>query len=109
MEVTLTTPFNPGDVDKGKSYDKLRIVYISIDPQLKTVQLTIEAGCYVNAEWHRSVLGRSNVVVGDEDDPSYTDIMGLVALEEETAEELINRVMYGYLQTKFPEYAGTIA
>lgn len=108
MEITLNTPFNPGDVDKGKTYNKLRIAYVSIDPLLKTLQLTVEVGCYVDEAWRIGVLGRKNLLVGEGDSPSYSELMTLPTLSEETFGAALIRVLYGYVQTKFPEYAGTV-
>ena len=108
MEITLNTPFNPGDADKGKTYNKLRIAYTSIDPLLKNIQLTIEVGSYVDELWRTGVLGRKNLLVGEEDDPSYSELLELPTLSEETFGEALERVLYGYVQTKFPEYAGTV-
>ena len=109
MEITLTTSFNPGDADKGKTYDKLRIAYISIDPILKTVQLTLEVGSYDDEVWQPGVIGRQNLLIEESDTPSYSDLLELATLSEETFGEVLNRVLYGYIQTKFPEYAGTVA
>jgi hypothetical protein len=108
MDITLTTPIDPGSMDPGQTYNKVRIVFISIDPLLPCITLTLEVGCYLEGSWRRGLPLRRNVVVDASSTPSYEAIKALPTLDGELFEDAMLRSLYSAVQSVVPEYAGTV-
>lgn len=51
MPVLLTTPFNPGDLDPGKTYPRAQIVEQRIRPEEKRISVSWEYGTVVETAW----------------------------------------------------------
>lgn len=117
MPILLTTAFDPGDLDPGKSYTHVKIVHLEHDVEGQAIRLICKRGYLAGGVF--VVGGVSPVMVHQiQDQPSLeppgTDYTSLVAETVVSGDvgELVYDVnaqhLYQHLLTK-GEYVGTIA
>ena len=104
MPILLTTPYNPGSADPGKSYPRAKITGFSIDLHAKVIRARLEYGDVVDGAWVRGLVSTEPEVCIEnkpaDPGPASTDYDDMVAElpdEEETIYVAAARVLYEYL------------
>jgi len=92
--IALTTPFDPGDLDTGKTYTHVRIKSVKIDLENSAVELDCEHGYYDDETWvagkrFKDLTRKSHILTGD-------DFSGLFGSLLQTAfhQKLLDKTFY---------------
>jgi hypothetical protein len=107
MPISLTTPWNPGNYDAGKTYVRAKILHVNISPESKMIRVVVDFGDVVDGKW---VSGKAP----DKEKPilikgaDYEAMVADIPQEGEKTYDAIKRVVYAYLTTKVPELAGIV-
>ena len=97
MPIQLTIPFNPGDLDPGKTYPEAKLIEININLQQKMIRLTAVCGEEVSGIWQGGYMSKTfNVEIKGED---YDTIIleTTISGEDHQIYAGIKRVLYQYL------------
>jgi len=109
MPIVLTTPYDPGDKDPGKTYSRAKIVCFTIDTEAKFVTFWFQYGDVVAGAWAR---GKSSPDISHtiqnlpaEPGPATTDYDDMVAEVTTVGEGHViyagaKRVLYEWLLDK---------
>ena len=107
MPIQLNTPFDPGDMDPGKSYTHVEVDQIEFIRDRKRISFSVNRGYLVGGEFVRGTASRrANYLIQDEGGGSeYTDFMGTTP--SGTLEQTVALGLYTWLLAK-GIYAGAI-
>ena len=106
MPILLTTPFNPGDLDKGHTYPLVNIVSVHILKEQEKIAIEYQFGSMADGVWTPGPAAPTKqFVVITEDD--YAAVVKQAANSGELIYEGVKRVLYQYLLDK-GIVAGTI-
>lgn len=100
MPILLTNPFNPGDLDEGKTYPRAQIseIIIDLNEEAPFIRVYYEYGDTVSGVWERgSAAPRKQVVISEE---HYQEMVASgLAIEAEgyRVYNAVKRILYGYL------------
>jgi len=108
MEITLSTAFNPGDLDSGKQYNKARIVSVSVDPLILQATIVVELGSYEDGVWRRGGVKKKVLTLSETSNPTFATMMSAPSLESEPFDPHLARMVFSAVQTAWPELAGTV-
>jgi hypothetical protein len=108
MEIILTTPIEPGTLDPGTTYDRVRILNFSVDPLVRRIHVTMELGRRVDGEWRKGVLRPKTVEITDSSAPLYSEVFDSPLLPDSRFGPELARVACIAIQTAVPEFAGAI-
>jgi len=97
MPVLLTTAFDPGDLDSGKTYPRANITLQQIMPEAEQIVVKYEFGDMVESAWIKGTASPEKFVV-----ITGADYDALVALAANVGEDYkiyagAKRVLYAYL------------
>jgi hypothetical protein len=106
MPIELTTPFNPGDADEGKSYTHVKIVKFSADLSNNLLTATVRYGYFNEEVWVDGVHIRGATLLGFTiEGADFVDIVSKmtsaagVLIYDEVARELNQHLLdKGYFQ-----------
>jgi hypothetical protein len=107
MPITLTTPWNPGNFDSGKTYPQAKVVGINIKLDIQVIHVIIDFGNTVDGKWQPGAATRKEKVLSI----SGADFTTMTTATPQSGEDLyaaIKRVVYAYVLQKVPELAGTV-
>lgn len=97
MPIQLSVPFNPGDLDPGKTYPQAKIKNINIDLDSKAIIISWTYGEEINNVWAVGSASKPKEVWIRGDDYN-TIIMSLISeSDNDIIYEGIKRVLYQYL------------
>ena len=107
MSVLLTTAFDPGDLDPGKTYPRANIVMQQIAPESEQIVVNYQFGDMVEDAWVKGAASPDKVVRITGAD--YTALVASAANSQESYKIYAGakRVLYQYLIDK-GILAGTI-
>ena len=107
MPITLTTAFNPGDFDAGKTYTHAKIVKFAVDIELGAISVTLKFGNVVGGVWTPSVLPGTMLIFayGSE---MWETISEKATNEGESVYECLKRVLYAQVMVDNPALAGVV-
>jgi hypothetical protein len=106
MPIRLTTPWNPGNYDPGKTYPRAILTALTIYPELKRIHLVVDFGDVIDNKWKTGDASLPNETTVKEE--AYDTMVAAVPQEGETIYQAVKRVSYAYLLATVPELAGTI-
>lgn len=100
MPIQLNTPFDPGDMDPGKSYTHVEVDQIEFSRDRKRVNFAVNRGYLVGGQFVRGAASRrATYLIQDEEGSSeYTDFMATAA--SGTLEQTVAAGLYTWLLTK---------
>lgn len=122
MPIQLTSAFDAGDWDAGKTYGQARIVFFSLDNLSERISLTVQLGNTVSGKWETGRLPLKEFVIEDKphdldengdpipntDDPQYTTLVDKLCPDTSTRiYDASATEMYQWLLDQ-GHYAGTI-
>lgn len=94
--ITLTTAFNPGDLDTT-TYSKVRITRYIMNTVENWISLTVEYGNYTNSQWTKGVAPEKNFTIQGSD---FATLVVKAPQNGETIYEAAARELYNYLIDK---------
>lgn len=105
MPIQLTTPFNPGDLDPGKTYPIVKILDHTVDSRGGLITIHTAYGYLVDGVWQQGIMSRVETTQISGQD--YLDMGaevpdGIKSRHDDTADAL-----YQYLLDK-GVYTGTV-
>lgn len=97
MPIQLTNPFNPGDLDPGKTYPEAKILEISINTQAKFIRMSAVCGETVSGIWYGGAQSRifNAMVMGEDYDTMILETT--TSGEDHMIYAGVKRVLYQYL------------
>lgn len=112
--IQLTTAFNPGDMDPGKSYTHVQIHELRWDMPKKQMMVRVVRGYLESSNFVIGKVPDAWVVFADggPKNPQLTDYTDLIAGMPQSGESIYQaagRELYTKLITDYPEYAGVPA
>ena len=107
MPISLTTPWNPGNFDPGKTYVRAKITHFVVSTESEVIRVTVDFGDVVNGEWVSGAAPdkEKSIVIRGAD---YTAVVADTPQEGETTYDAIKRALYTYLTDNVAELAGII-
>lgn len=112
MPILLTTPWNPGNYDPGKTYPRAKIVTFTNNTERKAIRVTVDFGDEVEGKWVSGVPDRMRGRMGTHghmiDGSAYDTMVAASPDEGETVYDAVKRLLYAYLVANVPELAGTV-
>jgi len=107
MPISLTTPWNPGNFDAGKTYVRAKITTFAVNLESKILRVVVDFGDMVEGEW---VSGKApnkekSITIRGED---FDAMLDDTPQQGETTYDAIKRALYTYLTTNVPELAGIV-
>jgi hypothetical protein len=111
MIINLSTPFNPGDHDPGKTYNKAKVQNILIDMMARKIDFTVTFGSVVDGEW---VPGTGTkrltlTIRNQQGSPAFTTLMDQLTLDGETLGAAMKRLFIAALKAMNNVLDGTEA
>lgn len=97
-KVSLTSSWNPGDRDQGKTYSEVRIMKIELNFEQKEVVFEVEYGNEVDGQWQKGAASprRSECLVDDD----YTTVLAISCGEGDNCVEKLEKHFLQLLVTR---------
>ena len=107
MPILLTTPFDPGAFDPGKTYPRAQIIQFTVSPENEDIRVVVDFGDVDDGEWVSGAAREklNHILIQGAD---YTAIVADTPEEGETTYDAVKRALYDYLVDNIAELAGTV-
>lgn len=107
MPILLTTPWNPGNFDPGKTYPYAKILTFTQSTENKWMRVAVDFGYMNEGVWSTgSAKDKEKMYTIRGED--YDTMIAAMPEEGEKVYDAVKRLLYAYLVAHVPELAGTI-
>jgi hypothetical protein len=103
MPIQLTNPFNPGDVDAGKTYAQAKVVGVNVNVLGNSMRIDCSPGNTTEAVWVSGVIGFKTLIIEGQ---AFGAIMGAIPVDETLHYAIVSRIYQWLLDEGI--YVGTI-